>query len=160
MIDPVDLKSISKALHAMYSISGLADTFDELVSEFEKLKAERGYDEQWAVVHGFDPHLALVTEAREFLGGEPFVNNAYRPFDQKFRIRHWEKNNARIPLKLPGELNDFFADVGNWEDAHGHDVRQKCYPEYQCRAIEGYAQSLIHRLVAALTGDNLEVRND
>jgi hypothetical protein len=23
-----------------------------------------------------------------------------------------------------------------WEAAHNHDVRLKCYPEYQCRAIE------------------------
>ena len=30
-----------------------------------------------------------------------------------------------------------------WEEAHGHDVRVKCYPEYGCRAIEVERDALL-----------------
>ena len=47
-----------------------SEHYKEADALLPSLATERSYDEQWAVVHGVDPHLALVTEAREFLGAE------------------------------------------------------------------------------------------
>jgi hypothetical protein len=44
----------------------------------------------------------------------------YRPFDQS---KH---------LGLPPWGGDALA---RWEEAHGHDVRLKCYPEFGCQVI-------------------------
>jgi hypothetical protein len=88
----------------------------------------------------------LLTEARNFLGGEEYIDNAYRPFDQSVRIRHWGQG-ATFPAP---EFTEFYEDLALWEVAHGHDARTKCYAEFGCQAIEGYAHSIIHRLLMVL----------
>lgn len=46
----------------------------------------------------------------------------YEPFDQETKL-------GLPPWRKSPELDE-------WQEAHGHDPRTKCYPEYGCRAIE------------------------
>jgi hypothetical protein len=100
----------------------------------------------------------LLAEAREYTDGwvtEPDGPEPWRPFDQAERIRHW-----RDSWETDDELREFNADVQKWEDAHGHDVRLKCYPEFQCSVIESYGANLIQRLVSeieTLRADRIEL---
>jgi hypothetical protein len=65
----------------------------------------------------------------------------YRPFDQ-------DKHLGQPPWDGPK--------LTAWEQAHGHDARIKCYPEYGCQVIEadayysGYMQALAD--MAEMTG--------
>lgn len=67
----------------------------------------------------------------------------YRPFDQR-------KHLDGPPWHSGPELE-------TWEEAHGHDVRVKCYVEYGCKAIEAELERLrdavqVHR--ETVTGFN------
>lgn len=64
------------------------------------------------------------------------MSAVYRPFDQD---RH---------LGPPPWSGDDPA-VQGWEDAHGHDVRLKCYPEFGCQAIE-YERQAMEEVVGAV----------
>lgn len=56
----------------------------------------------------------------------------YRPFDQK---RHLEG-----PPWYSG------PELDAWEEAHGHDVRVKCYVEYGCKALDDHYEELKERV--------------
>jgi len=80
-----------------------------------------------------------LKEARDFF--DPGMVLGYRPGDRS-AIPNWEH---RAFLEGEEKLK-FGEDVAVWEEAHGHDCRLKCLPEFQCAAIEISA----HRLVGAL----------
>lgn len=50
----------------------------------------------------------------------------YKPFDQEEKLG-------------PPPWGALDEKVANWERAHGHDVRVKCYAEYGCQVIEADA---------------------
>lgn len=50
----------------------------------------------------------------------------YVPFDQQDKLG-------------PPPWDPLDEDLANWERAHGHDVRMKCYAEFGCQVIEGDA---------------------
>lgn len=62
------------------------------------------------------------------------MSPVYRPFDQ-------ERHLGRPPY------SDSSA-VKAWEEAHGHDVRLKCYPEFGCQAIQN-ENDLLWEVVSA-----------
>lgn len=76
-----------------------------------------------------DPVQRLLAEAAEFV--DPGMINDYRPFDrdEKLGEEPWSREAIAV-----------------WEDAHKHDVRLKCYPEFGCVVTETYAYSLVQRL--------------
>lgn len=60
----------------------------------------------------------------------------YRPFDQREKL---------------GGPPWSGTDLAAWEEAHGHDARLKCYPEYGCLVIEQQYErriALLQRAVA------------
>jgi hypothetical protein len=50
----------------------------------------------------------------------------YIPFDQETHLG-------------PSPWNRDVHKVKEWEEAHGHDLRLKCYPEFNCKVIEEYS---------------------
>ena len=90
-------------------------------------------------------NTALIVEAKEHSEGWITGATPYRPFDQGERIRYWRGFWDTIT-----EQHNFNVDVAAWEDAHGHDMRLKCYPEFGCQVIESYGMSMVQRLTAAL----------
>lgn len=93
---------------------------------------------------------ALIEEAEQFADGWKGNDFAvvWEPFDQPAKIRFWNDRDTAISDAENIQRND---DIKNWEAAHGHDVRLKCYPEFQCAAIELYAAYLVTRLTEALS---------
>lgn len=97
---------------------------------------------------------ALIAEAREYAEGwerDPEQGRAWRPFDQAERIPFWDDELATL---TDADRASYWAAIKAWENVHAHDVRLKCYPEFQCAVIESYAADLVIRLV-----DALEVRS-
>lgn len=85
----------------------------------------------------------LVAEAREF--ADPGLDKGYKPFDADERIPGWKERSVEHPFRSEGSM-----EYALWHLAHGHPPMLKCYPEFQCQAIEGYAHGLISRLAEAL----------
>lgn len=91
----------------------------------------------------------LVAEAKEF--ADPGIDQGYRPFDADERIPGWKERSVEHPFRLDAEANPEQARAyDDWVIGHGHVPGLKCYPEFQCQAIEGYAHGLIARLADAL----------
>ena len=67
----------------------------------------------------------------------------YRPFDQ---------------ARWLGEPPWSGPELEAWEQAHGHDVRVKCYPEYGCQAIDYELAAVKDELDAARTAHRAAVR--
>lgn len=89
---------------------------------------------------------ALLAEAAEY--ADPGLDQGYRPFDADERIPGWKERSPEQPFtRAQAESMEFLA----WVAGHGHDPRLKCYIEFGCQAIEGYAHGLVARLAEALT---------
>lgn len=43
----------------------------------------------------------------------------------------WDQ--ARVPVDAHGRYDQHEA--SRWEEAHGHDIRTKCYPEFGCELL-------------------------
>lgn len=89
----------------------------------------------------------IVAEARAWV--DPGIYTGFKPFDQRARIPHYYTANWREALS-PEELEERAMAIQAWELGHGHDTRLKCYPEFQCQAVEGYAHYLIDGLLKKL----------
>jgi hypothetical protein len=70
----------------------------------------------------------------------------YRPFDQEKHIPNWNREPSIFALSREAK-EQLAEDIANWEAAHGHDVRQKCYREFGCMALEYEERDLLERLV-------------
>lgn len=94
-------------------------------------------------------HGDLLREALEFSAGwtTPPNETPYKPFDQETRIPYWADRG--LDFRTP-EGQERSKGARAWENAHGHDIRSKCIPEYGCQVIESYSVNLIQRLIAAL----------
>jgi len=90
---------------------------------------------------------ALRKEAAEW--NDPGIYNGYKPNDQDHMIPHYYVDGWREAL-TPEQKEERAAGIIEWEDAHGHDTRGKCYPEYGCQALEGYSHYLVSELISAL----------
>lgn len=63
------------------------------------------------------------SETDELIDEAQGMDLTYAPFDRDEKLG--EDRAAWV-----------LAEVDAWEDAHGHDVRLKCYPEFECRVVE------------------------
>lgn len=85
----------------------------------------------------------IINQALEWV--DPGLYTGYKPFDQREKIPNWFTKDWR---SLPNnQLDERIEAIEEWEKAHGHDPRLKCYPEFECRAIEGYAHHLVDGLL-------------
>lgn len=79
----------------------------------------------------------VLTAARYYL--DDGLITGYAPFDQIAKLG-----------ERPHTDDDA---IKRWEAGHGHDFRQKCYPEFQCAAIESHAMAVVKSLLAIIDGD-------
>jgi len=64
------------------------------------------------------------------------MSSNYEPFDQdKWLAEPWRNDSHAVAM---------------WEQAHGHDVRVKCYAEFGCQVIEPTLERRIEELLRKL----------
>jgi hypothetical protein len=89
--------------------------------------------------------VVLVTYTIEELLSEAtsLATIQYEPFDQEEKLgKDWRKSHE--------------PDILRWEEAHGHDIRLKCYPEFDCAVLEvPWAKALLQ-----MQEDLREARNE
>lgn len=78
-------------------------------------------------------HAELIAAGRDEIAG---VRTDYEPSDR----------DEKLGIDPPYDS----ALLAAWEEAHGHDVRLKCYPEFGCRVLEATLAVHVAKLADAL----------